>query len=157
MPNRIHLLCVDDDADQRELLAAGFKVHAEMRFSVEFAEDLACALRRVESEGFDAILLDWFLPDACGVESIRKIRELNPAVPLIILTALDDMEANRSAIEASADGYLVKPAMPTNILHTLYSVILKKEKPDERVLRIINEIFGALDRSTDILGSLTQR
>lgn len=104
----MRLLLVEDDltlgdAVRAYLQAQGHVVDWVMRVT----EARAAAL-----EAFDAILLDWKLPDGSGVEWLRELRAktaVNQRVPVLLLTARDRLDDRIEGLDAGADDYLIKP------------------------------------------------
>jgi DNA-binding NarL/FixJ family response regulator len=78
--------------------------------------DVAEALRKIPQEKPDVVLMDIQLPDATGVECTAKIKELLPAVHIVIVTVYDDSERIFQALRAGACGYLLKRAQPERII-----------------------------------------
>ena len=124
----MNILIVDDDSSDvyflRELLT---DAEAEAT-SLVHVETLATALQRVQEEQFDVILLDFFLPGSQGVESLGRLREHAPDVPIVFLTGLKDDDLGRQMIEDGAQGYLVKGQIQgTELLRTLHDIIAQHQ------------------------------
>ena len=120
----MNILIVDDDSGDvyflRELLT---DTEAEAARLVH-VETLPTALQKVQEEQFDVILLDFFLPGSQGVESLCRLREHAPNVPIVFLTGLKDDDLGRQMLESGAQGYLVKGQIEgTELLCTLYDII----------------------------------
>ena len=123
---RMNILIVDDDSGDvyflRELLT---DTEAEAARLVH-VETLATALQKVQEEQFDVILLDFFLPGSQGVESLCRLREHAPNVPIVFLTGLKDDDLGRQMLESGAQGYLVKGQIEgAELLRTLDDVIAR--------------------------------
>lgn len=67
------------------------------------------ALALFNSDSFDVVLLDWKMPRLTGLEVCKKIRAVNNQVPIILLTALGDINNKVEALNAGADDYITKP------------------------------------------------
>ncbi|MEO7398938.1 MAG: response regulator, partial [Ilumatobacteraceae bacterium] len=72
------------------------------------AETLEKGLALVRRGGFDAVLLDLGLPDSQGLQTLRAVRQLDPDIPVVVLTGLEDEEAALQALRDGAQDYLVK-------------------------------------------------
>src|SRR6185369_12126889 len=123
---RMNILIVDDDSGDvyflRELLSDAESEAARL----VHAETLATALQKVQEEQFDVILLDFFLPGSQGVESLCRLREHAPDVPIVFLTGLKDDDLGRQMLESGAQGYLVKGQIEgAELLRTLDDVIAR--------------------------------
>src|SRR6185312_16452658 len=106
MPGRIGMLLVEDDNGDARL------VEDELSETLPQAHITRC--RTLEQAlgylgpGVDCVLLDLGLPDASGIDAVARLRSQMPAVPLIVLTGLDDEAAGAAALQAGAQDYLVK-------------------------------------------------
>ncbi|HAO80870.1 MAG TPA: DNA-binding response regulator, partial [Verrucomicrobia subdivision 3 bacterium] len=81
------------------------------------------ALRVIPQEQPDVILMDLFLPRMSGIECTVRLKELLPQTQIIILTAMDDEELVFLALEAGADGYLLKRTKPSDLRTALLDVL----------------------------------
>ena len=102
-----HLL-VEDDPVLGDAVRAFLQAHGEV---VDWVPCLAEA-RVAAREPFDAILLDWNLPDGSGVQWLRELRarpSANEATPVLLLTARDTLDDRVLGLDAGADDYLIKP------------------------------------------------
>lgn len=77
---------------------------------------VADALKRIPKAAPDVILMDIQLPDSTGVECTAKIKEMMPAVHIVIVTVYEDSERIFSALRAGACGYLLKRAQPERVI-----------------------------------------
>jgi len=116
---RSRVLVVEDepklaDALREGLAADGYEV------SVERTGD--AGLRRSMTETFDVVLLDVTLPRVSGLEILRRIRQSANSLPVVILSALDSIEARVIGLEAGADDYLPKPFAFSELLARLRAV-----------------------------------
>ena len=113
----IKVLLVEDDAIDRLLIE---RVLAECQQPIEFAADsagsLSAAAECLDNGGYDVILLDLMLPDSDGLDTVRRIKEINSHIPIVVLTGLDDEQTGLSAIKIGAMDYLVKGQVLDNVL-----------------------------------------
>lgn len=100
------LLVVDDEESHRLMLRA---VLQEEGYQVAEAADGPEAIRAVEQETFDLILLDLRLQTGDGIETLAEIRKISPLVPVIIMTAYASVKTAVEALKAGATDYLTKP------------------------------------------------
>lgn len=104
----MRLLLVEDDAT----LGDAVQDYLEERGHVVDWSKCLAAAREAATEPFDAILLDWRLPDGSGIEWLRALRAregLNQHVAVIVLTARDRLDDRVEGLDAGADDYLTKP------------------------------------------------
>lgn len=81
------------------------------------------AVRAIPEARPDVILMDIRLPRMSGIECTSELKELLPTTPIVILTVLDDDELIFRALEAGADGYLLKRSKPTDLRTALLDVL----------------------------------
>jgi len=108
MPQQPHVLIVEDEAAQREVLA--YNLEAE-GFRVTRAENGDEGLLCVEEDTPDVIVLDWMMPNLSGIEVCRrlKIKPETRAIPIIMLSARSEEVDKVRGLETGADDYVVKP------------------------------------------------
>ena len=103
--NKIQILVVEDDAPIRNLITTTLTAH-DYTFLTDSNGEMAVI--EASSHNPDIILLDLGLPDADGIEVIRKIRTWSN-VPIIIISARSEDKDKVEALDAGADDYLTKP------------------------------------------------
>jgi len=102
----MRILLVEDDRQLRLSVARGLR---EARYAVDQADSGPQALDLVASHEYDAVILDVLIPGRDGFLVCRAIREQGNPVPVLMLTALDDIQQRISGLDAGADDYLTKP------------------------------------------------
>ncbi len=125
LPNA-RVLAVDDDRTNREMLVRRLQ---KLGYEVEEAATGREALTKLAESKFDLVLLDIIMPDLDGFETLEIIKN-DPRLrhlPIIMLTALDDVESNVRCVEAGAEDYVAKPFNPT-ILRARISASLEKKR-----------------------------
>jgi len=100
------ILLVDDEADVREVLREYLDGQG---FDVETAEDGERALAAARRARPDLILLDVRMPGLDGVQTLRRLRELDASVPVVMVTANDDVSLARETLRLGAIDYVAKP------------------------------------------------
>jgi len=125
----IRVLLVEDAVGDRRLVE---RILAEcsrpVEFSVESFGSLSAAVERFGGSEYDIVLLDLMLPDSSGIEMVRKVRQANPDIPIVVLTEPDNEEAGVSAIENKATDYLVKSQSLEKLLVRKILLALKGQK-----------------------------
>jgi two-component system response regulator MprA len=102
----MNILVVDDDRAVREALRRAL---SPAGYEVELAEDGEAALERVIESLPDAVVLDVGLPGIDGLEVCRRVRRLGSRVPILILSARDEIADRIDGLDAGADDYMLKP------------------------------------------------
>jgi DNA-binding NtrC family response regulator len=100
------LLLIDDDPGASGLL---HEIFLEAGYDVSSAPDGGEGLRLAESRAFDVVLCDVLLPDIDGVEVMRRLRSIDPELPVIIMTAYGTVEMAIRALDEGAFDYVRKP------------------------------------------------
>jgi signal transduction histidine kinase len=137
----VNVLIVDDDElDKRLVKIVLAKTASLIRFNVESAQTMTGALERLVKDSFEIILLDLNLPDSRGTETVQKIFNAAPNVPIVVLTGLDDENAGLEAIRSGAEDYLVKgDGLEYTLVRTIrYAIERKKAKAS--VIEAKNEL-----------------
>src|SRR4051794_37340361 len=116
----MHILLVEDDARMRDLLQRGL---GEQRYVVDAAEDAASALTLARLTTYSAMVFDVMLPDASGIELVRRLRRLGDRTPILMLTARDAEADVVLGLDAGADDYLTKPFAFTVLLARLRALV----------------------------------
>ena len=108
-PSFKRILCVEDNEDDRHLLYFMLK-QINNDYNVVILETPSSALNQIIDADFDLFILDYRLNGASGVELCRWIRTRYPNIPIMFYTGMSALEYRRTAIEAGADAYVVKPS-----------------------------------------------
>lgn len=106
------ILVVEDDVQIRNFIVYALKTEG---FNCVTAGNAAGALKKLVSENADMMLLDLGLPDADGMEVIRRVREWSE-LPILVVSARDQDREKAAALDAGADDYLTKPFSATELL-----------------------------------------
>ncbi|MCX2862925.1 response regulator transcription factor [Paucibacter sp. PLA-PC-4] len=115
----MRVLLVEDDAALAEAMSAYLECKG---FAVDRVASLAAARAALPLAPWHAVLLDLHLPDGDGLELIPAIRHRAPALPIVVLTARDQVSDRIRGLDAGADDYLVKPFDPDELLARLRAV-----------------------------------
>ncbi|CAG9410624.1 heavy metal response regulator transcription factor [Providencia alcalifaciens] len=100
------LLVVEDEKKTREYLSKGL---TESGFIVDAIENGITGLHMASTEEYDLIILDVMLPDINGWEIAKNLRSIGKNTPILMLTALGNVEHRVKGLELGADDYLIKP------------------------------------------------
>jgi two-component system, OmpR family, response regulator len=104
--NPINVLVVDDEAVLAEMVSMALRYEG---WNIATAGDGAAALDSARSQRPDVVVLDVMLPDMSGLDVLRKLREQNPQLPVLLLTAKDAVEDRIAGLTAGGDDYVTKP------------------------------------------------
>jgi two-component system phosphate regulon response regulator OmpR len=140
-----HILVVDDDDRIRELVTRYLKDNG---FFVSAAEDAAEAKSILKIASYDALVVDVMMPGQDGMEFTQEIRETNDAlsdVPILLLTAMGEVDDKITGLTAGADDYLTKPFDPRELILRLQAILRRRpqHKTEIKKLRIGEWIYDA--------------
>ena len=103
---RPRVLVVDDEASIRDLLA---KTLALAEYDVDVSPDGRSALERMRMQSYDLLIADLKMPGMDGLTLIREVKQINPQLPIIIITGYSSESSAIEAVNLGVAGYLTKP------------------------------------------------
>lgn len=139
MPESIHLLLIEDDPGVREALSLALELHG---YRVSCAETGGQGLKLLKQQP-DLIVLDVLLPDLNGFEVLKSIRSQTD-LPVLMLTALDEVEWRVRGLKGGADDYLVKPYALSELLARIEAVLRRTQNQQDRGVLAYGDVL--LDR-----------
>jgi len=110
------LLIVDDDSGHLSMLRT---ILDGWGYGVEGVEDGEDAISRVSEQPYDAVLMDVRMARVGGIEALQRIKEINPSIPVIIMTAYSSVDTAVEAMKRGAYDYLTKPLNFDDLRFTL--------------------------------------
>lgn len=141
----ISVLLVDDHPVVIEGLRKVLATAGDLLVTGE-AHDAPGAIQKTRSLHPDVVLLDLRMPGASGVQATRRLREVDDDVAIIILTSYGDQAYVRQAIEAGADGYLLKSTPPEQLISSIRSAARGRRQLSPELLDGVLQEFGGLAR-----------
>ncbi|OHB95083.1 MAG: hypothetical protein A3I59_03220 [Planctomycetes bacterium RIFCSPLOWO2_02_FULL_50_16] len=106
LSNKHTILVVDDDPEIVTLLS---KILLNEGYNVMDAQNGLKALRKVEKGGIDLVILDLIMPEMGGIEVLKRLGDIAPKLPVIVLTGHGDLQTAREAMMLGAYEYITKP------------------------------------------------
>ncbi|WP_025737771.1 response regulator transcription factor [Mycobacterium genavense] len=104
--NPINVLVVDDESVLSEMVSTALRYEG---WNIATAGDGSSAIASARAQRPDVVVLDVMLPDMSGLEVLHKLREENPQLPVLLLTAKDAVEDRIAGLTAGGDDYVTKP------------------------------------------------
>jgi two-component system, OmpR family, response regulator MprA len=130
---RMKILVVDDERAVRDSLRRALELEG---YDVELAADGEEALERLSSNGEpDAVILDILMPKMDGLEVCRRLRREGHRLPVLMLTARDEVENRVSGLDAGADDYVTKPFALEELLARMRALLRRTSSGSGEVLR----------------------
>jgi adenylate cyclase len=143
------ILVVDDNASNRDVLERRLTREGHQ---VACAANGAAALELVVRQEFDLILLDLIMPEMSGFEVLRRLKaaEHTNHIPVIVISALDDLDSAVRCIEAGAEDYLTKPFNPI-LLRARIGASLERKRLRDREKKFVADLEREKERSEALL------
>lgn len=154
--NPLRIALVEDKRDVRESWAQLINAFPDFICMCKCASAEE-ALKTLPPLTPDVILMDIFLPRMSGIECTARMKTALPKTPIVMLTASDDDEMVFVALEAGADGYLLKRTKPTDLRAALLDVLSGGAPMSSEIARRVVESFRQKARGRDESISLTAR
>ena len=104
-------------------------------YEVTVANDGLSGLMAARDHEPDLVLLDWMMPGLTGVEVCRRLRTTGAKMPIILLTAKDDVSDRVAGLDAGADDYVVKPFSIEELLARVRAHLRRNEPQDAEMLQ----------------------
>ena len=138
----ITILLIEDDPDDAGLIARTLKGDDRDAFEVRCAASLSEGIAFARTHDVDVVLMDLFLPDSQGIDTLKTFLEAHPELPVVVLTDHDDEEAALESVAQGAQDYLMKDVINRAML--------------SRVLRYAIERFRYISEHDKIREQLQQ-
>src|SRR5512145_229254 len=130
---------LEDDISQTELLSYWLKLAGHNAYAFDHGADL---LKELQRETFDALLLDWNVPDLSGVEVLKRVRQrLHSSVPVLFVTGRNREDDVVMALREGADDYMIKPVRRLELLARLEALSRRGRHGPEQAEVIELDVF----------------
>ena len=118
-----NICLVEDEQKVSAFICKGLEEHS---YKVKSAKDGAAAKTLLKNNDFDLLILDVMLPDINGIELCRQLRLNDTKTPILMLSALDQIQNKVSGLKAGADDYLVKPFHFSELLARIEALLRRQ-------------------------------
>jgi len=143
MDAKLNVLLIEDNPGDARLIRELLAGTGDDRFRLQIAVDLAAGLAQLTAGGADVLLLDLSLPDSQGFDSFASIHDRFPALPIIVLTGLDDETLATRAVREGAQDYLVKGQIDGHLLVRAIRYAIERKQNETRLLHL-SEVLRAI-------------
>lgn len=126
------ILVVEDEVKLAQFIELELKYEG---YDVAVAHDGLAGLTAAREERPDLIVLDWMMPGISGVEICRRLRDTGDKVPIILLTAKDEVSDRVAGLDAGADDYIVKPFSVEELLARVRASLRRSQEQDSDSLQ----------------------
>lgn len=164
------ILVIEDDASLRTGLRLNF---TRAGYAVREAADGRAALDALQAQRPDLVLLDLMIPNVDGLEVLKKLREKDPALPVLILSALGAEEDKVKGLDLGANDYLTKPFSVAELLARTRAALRAGASPapphkalradaielelETRIVRVDGVVLDLAEREFDVLRFFMER
>lgn len=136
----IKILIIDDEPALRQTLGAILKRSGYSPVMVGTGQE---GIQKLQEDVFSLLFLDIKLPDGLGVDLLPQIHQIDPELPVIVLTAHATLEAAMQAVRGGARDFLLKPIEPAAILERVSQILAENQEP-QRQKEILLQVQGLL-------------
>ncbi|MEE9524657.1 MAG: HD domain-containing phosphohydrolase [Thermodesulfovibrionales bacterium] len=159
MKNERSVLVVDDDISVRELLVS---IIGDAGYNVADADSAEEAVKLLADIHFHLVVSDIKMPRMSGIELLKAIKQLNPDIPVILVTGFPDIDMTIESLKLGAHDFILKPFQVEYVLHAVdkaieyYETLELKKKYNERLEATVRERTLDLQDAVDKLKSASQ-
>ena len=125
--DQINLLIVEDDFGYLELERFIVSNIQEYEFNIKAARTIGEALSLMESTEFSLVILDLTLPDSDGIDSVKKIKEINSKIPIVVVSAVMDEDVKNKALELGVKEFVRKKDFIGNDMISIVLNLIKEQ------------------------------
>ena len=148
----MRVLVVEDERDLADGIAAGLRREL---FTVDIAPDGCSALEKVHIEqGYDVIILDLRLPNLSGMSVLEHLRHEGIQIPVLVLTAVDGVDAKLEAFHLGTDDYLTKPFSFAELLARIHALLRRGTPPLPGCWRVDGLTFDPASHVCKVYGRI---
>lgn len=141
------ILIVEDD---NRLCASLHKSLRSANYRPTEVRTLGEAWEALQRESYGLVLLDWVLPDGEGPQLLKRMRKKGLRVPVLLLTARDEVDDRVAGLDAGADDYLTKPFALAELLARIRTLLRRKVEVNRHLLQWGNLCLDVLNRRVSV-------
>ncbi len=149
----IKVLYAEDDIDHATLISELIKEIKNVHYELTQVQQLDEALLELDNDNYDIILLDLSLPDKQGVDTVARVCEQAPEIPVVVISGMDDETMAIKALQKGAEEYLVKGKVNSHALSRIlrYAIVRHKGMVELHSLSLVDDLTGLYNRRGFIL------
>lgn len=146
----VHVLVVEDDVRFNQIVCASLNAAG---YAVQGCTNASEAFDALHDSGADIIISDIMMPDIDGFEFVEDVRRINKRIPILLMTARDDLSAKRQGFRAGIDDYMVKPIDLDELLLRIEALLRRARIEDEKRLTVGKTVLDAEEVSVYVDGT----
>ncbi len=144
----IKVLYVEDEMDHAILIRELIEEIKNVHYELTHVQDLNEALLELDNDNYDIILLDLSLPGEHGVDTVTRVCEQAPDIPVVVISGTDDETMAIKALQKGAEEYLVKGKVTSHALSRIlrYAIMRHKGRAELHSLSLVDDLTGLYNR-----------
>lgn len=146
----VHVLVVEDDVRFNQIVCASLNAAG---YAVQGCTNASEAFDALHESGADIIISDIMMPGIDGFEFVEDVRRINKRIPILLMTARDDLSAKRQGFRAGIDDYMVKPIDLDELLLRIEALLRRARIEDEKRLTVGKTVLDAEEVSVYVDGT----
>ena len=146
----VHVLVVEDDVRFNQIVCASLNAAG---YAVQGCTNASEAFDALHDSGADIIISDIMMSGIDGFEFVEDVRRINKRIPILLMTARDDLSAKRQGFRAGIDDYLVKPIDLDELLLRIVALLRRARIEDEKRLTVGKTVLDAEEVSAYVDGT----
>jgi PAS domain S-box-containing protein len=144
----VKVLLTEDESSYAEIISIMLLDSDQARFEVDKAPNLKSCLELLSKNQYQVALLDLHLPDRLGLDTVRSVRKMNNAIPIIAMTGLEDEELVKGALKAGAQDFFVKNELNAKLLTRVIRYAIDRRSFELRLEEHANELETRVEERT---------
>ena len=146
----VHVLVVEDDVRFNQIVCASLNAAG---YAVQGCTNASEAFDALHESSADIIISDIMMPGIDGFEFVEDVRRINKRIPILLMTARDDLSAKRQGFRAGIDDYMVKPIDLDELLLRIEALLRRARIEDEKRLTVGKTVLDAEEVSVYMDGT----
>ena len=149
----IKVLYVEDEMDHAILIRELIEEIKNVHYELTHVQNLNETLLELNNNNYDIILLDLSLPDEQGVDTVARVCEQAPDIPVVVMSGTDDETMAIKALQKGAQEYLVKGKVQSHALSRIlrYAIMRHKGRVELQSLSLVDDLTGLYNKRGFIL------
>ena len=131
MTAQMHVLLVEDNPGDAELIAESLRSSTDVQFDIRNAYCLEEAMPYLKDDDINVVMLDLGLPDSFGLETLYSVREAAPNKPIVVITGNENEAVGLEAVKQGAQDYLIKGKMAGHWLSRVLQYAVERQQAKE--------------------------
>ncbi len=138
--NKFNILLIEDNPRDIRIIEEMINELDNGNFELMCAENLSSGIEASEKSQFHIILLDLFLPDSLGLDSLNSMLKKAPDIPIVVLSGLDDKSIAIKAVNSGAQDYLIKGSFDSKLIERVIYYAVERQKNKNEILNLSKEL-----------------